>query len=609
MGRAVGRGADVAIVTNDNPRPKMRPASRTASSSGFAAHRSNRSAPTISRTVRAGTSSSSTDRRRSASRSPWQLPAMSSSSPGRGTRTLKSSARKSATSTIVKKRVGPLRCGARRAKRGAEWPPPSRRTRPASPRVRSSKRLAERSCVGATCRRAGSRPTAAPSSRGARSWHFAVRPATDTRTSTGPWHAELDSSSSSGGARRSDSRRRRHRGRRHAPRLGRSRASVPSPMARRASGDEQRSCHCDHRQRREDDDEGALRLHPRRRRRLPCDGGEPQQSNRPPRDGVLRRRGAPLRRSRSGHERARRDRRARAHRRARRGRRDEHRGRPRGRRRGCSCRRRAREGGALRRAGPEWSRHRESTSTTSPPSSRRPRRSGARNVVGFGRGAAARYRIDACESRGGGGAHVVIVRDVDRIAVDLPILGEAAALDFAAALAAADAALGAPISLDILSRIQFRAVAGRGAVRLLGRDVLLVDDTYNANPASVRNALAGLAEIEDVVESRRTVAILGEMRELGATSEAEHAAVGDAVVAAGVSLVIGSGGLVDLTLERAAKGGIATIRGSSTSDAARHAVAEIRPHDVVLVKGSRGVALECIVDEIVRAVGVAGGAR
>jgi UDP-N-acetylmuramoyl-tripeptide--D-alanyl-D-alanine ligase len=238
----------------------------------------------------------------------------------------------------------------------------------------------------------------------------------------------------------------------------------------------------------------------------------------------------------------------------------------------------------------------------------RAERSSARNVVGFGRGGAARYRIEACESRGGGGAHVVVVRDRDRIAVDLPILGEAAALDFAAALAASDAAVGAPISLDVLSRIQFRAVAGRGAARLLGRDVLLIDDTYNANPASVRNALTGLAEIGRV-ESRRTIAILGEMRELGAVSESEHTAIGDAVVAAGVSLVIGSGGLVDLTLERAAKGGVATIRGASTSDAARHAVAEIRPHDVVLVKGSRGVALERVVDEIVRAVGVAGGAR
>jgi UDP-N-acetylmuramoyl-tripeptide--D-alanyl-D-alanine ligase len=142
-------------------------------------------------------------------------------------------------------------------------------------------------------------------------------------------------------------------------------------------------------------------------------------------------------------------------------------------------------------------------------------------------------------------------------------------------------------------------------VRHLGRDVLLVDDTYNANPASVRTALAGLAEIGRV-ESRRTVAILGEMRELGAVAEAEHTAMGDAIVSAGVSLVIGSGGLVDLTLARAAIGGVATIRGTSSADAARHAVTAIRPRDVVLVKGSRGVALERVVEEIVRAVGAAG---
>jgi UDP-N-acetylmuramoyl-tripeptide--D-alanyl-D-alanine ligase len=238
----------------------------------------------------------------------------------------------------------------------------------------------------------------------------------------------------------------------------------------------------------------------------------------------------------------------------------------------------------------------------------RAERSPASTRVGFGRGASARYRIESCESRGGGGSRVVVVRDGERIEVDLPILGDAAALDFAAALAAADAAAGEPISREALARVAFHAIAGRGAARLLGRDVLLVDDTYNANPSSMRNALAGLAEIGRV-ESRRTVAVLGEMRELGAVAEAEHTAIGDALVSAGVSLVIGSGGLVDLTLARAARGGVATIRGASTAEAAQHAVAAIRPRDVVLVKGSRGVALERVVEEIVRAVGAAGDTR
>jgi UDP-N-acetylmuramoyl-tripeptide--D-alanyl-D-alanine ligase len=234
--------------------------------------------------------------------------------------------------------------------------------------------------------------------------------------------------------------------------------------------------------------------------------------------------------------------------------------------------------------------------------------SGAATKVGFGRASGARYRIEACESRGGGGSHVVVSRDGEPIAVDLPILGEAAGLDFAAALAAADAAVGRPVPAATIHSISFHPVAGRGAVRHLGSDVLLVDDTYNANPSSVRNALEGLAEIGRV-ESRRTVAILGEMRELGAVAEAEHTAMGDAIVAAGVALVIGAGGLVDLTLARAARGGVETIRGASTEHAAERAVAAIRPHDVVLVKGSRGVALERVVEQIVRAVGLPEGAR
>jgi UDP-N-acetylmuramoyl-tripeptide--D-alanyl-D-alanine ligase len=108
----------------------------------------------------------------------------------------------------------------------------------------------------------------------------------------------------------------------------------------------------------------------------------------------------------------------------------------------------------------------------------------------------------------------------------------------------------------------------------------------------MRSALATLAEIAG---PRRRVCVLGEMKELGAHAEPEHVALGDAVFQAGVSLAIGCGGLISKTLSRAAELGVEVISCASTEDAAREAKDRVRPSDVVLVKGSRGVGAEKVV--------------
>lgn len=177
--------------------------------------------------------------------------------------------------------------------------------------------------------------------------------------------------------------------------------------------------------------------------------------------------------------------------------------------------------------------------------------------------------------------------------VRLPIPGEAAATDLCAAIAAQEAATGVQLSAErITEALASLTVPGRGDLQRLPDDVLLLDDTYNANPASMRAALATLAE---VAGSRRKIAVLGEMKELGDIGRSEHLLLGDAIVDAGVTLVIGCGGLINLALFRAAKRGIAVVSATSTETAAKEAKARVRPGDAVLVKGSRGVGAERVV--------------
>lgn len=115
----------------------------------------------------------------------------------------------------------------------------------------------------------------------------------------------------------------------------------------------------------------------------------------------------------------------------------------------------------------------------------------------------------------------------------------------------------------------------------LADGILLLNDCYNANPLSMRAALANLAERAG---GRRRLAVLGEMAELGPGAEDFHREVGEQAAALGVE-VIGVGPLAR------AYGGRSV---SSAGEAGDALAALLRPGDVVLVKGSRSVGLETV---------------
>jgi UDP-N-acetylmuramoyl-tripeptide--D-alanyl-D-alanine ligase len=226
----------------------------------------------------------------------------------------------------------------------------------------------------------------------------------------------------------------------------------------------------------------------------------------------------------------------------------------------------------------------------------------AGRVVTFGRSEHSDVRLVRRTALGPEGSRVHLTRKEVESAFVLPLPGEAAAIDFAAALAAAETALGEPLAdRSIASALRVLApVAGRMHPRRLKDGVLVLDDAYNANPASVRAALATLGDFP----APRRVAILGEMKELGAIAEAEHRMLGEAVAEAGVGLLVSCGGLADATARAAEGRGVEVVFAASAAEAAKAALARVRPGDVVLVKASRSVGAECVVEALVAARGL-----
>ena len=231
------------------------------------------------------------------------------------------------------------------------------------------------------------------------------------------------------------------------------------------------------------------------------------------------------------------------------------------------------------------------------------RRTVARPLL-YGLGPGADVTAAVVESRGAAGMAFEIVARAPRPARIPVAIGALGRHSVANALAAA--AVGLVAGLDDaaiaagLATPWGRAADHRGAL-VEAPGLTILDDTYNASPPAVVAALAVLATLPG-----RPVAVLGEMRELGPLHEAAHREVGSA--AAGV--------VAELVVVGAAADGIAAGAAAAGLDPARiHRVADreaavellreiLHAGDVVLVKASRGAALESIV-EALRA-GIAG---
>jgi UDP-N-acetylmuramoyl-tripeptide--D-alanyl-D-alanine ligase len=233
---------------------------------------------------------------------------------------------------------------------------------------------------------------------------------------------------------------------------------------------------------------------------------------------------------------------------------------------------------------------------------RRARDFGVTRIVGFGKTDAAEARLVACRLQDDGSDVVATVHG-RRIEYRLGAAGEHWALNSVAALAVVDA-LGADVIEAAATLVEVRASAGRGARRRLNfgtGTIELLDESYNANPASVGAMLAVLARTEPGPGGRRILA-LGDMRELGEGADAYHAGLADAVAASGAAQVFLCGPHMRALWDRLAT----TQKGAHEQDSAMLAgevAAALRAGDVVAVKGSLGSRMKTVVDAIVAASG------
>jgi UDP-N-acetylmuramoyl-tripeptide--D-alanyl-D-alanine ligase len=178
--------------------------------------------------------------------------------------------------------------------------------------------------------------------------------------------------------------------------------------------------------------------------------------------------------------------------------------------------------------------------------------------------------------------------------------GRHLAMNSLAVLAAVSLA-GADLALAALALANWKAPAGRGARIVLsvpGGEILLIDESYNANPASMRAALALLGQAQIGQQGRR-IAVLGDMLELGEAGPRLHAELSGPAEAAGVDLVYCSGPLMRSlweALPSRLRGGYA-----GTSAALEPAVLEgLRAGDAVMIKGSLGSKMGPIVKALER---------
>jgi UDP-N-acetylmuramoyl-tripeptide--D-alanyl-D-alanine ligase len=218
----------------------------------------------------------------------------------------------------------------------------------------------------------------------------------------------------------------------------------------------------------------------------------------------------------------------------------------------------------------------------------------AGRVVWFGRGR--RHDLSA-ESWSGTpfGMHFALRVGARRVDVAMPLAGPHFVESFLAAAAAAHV-LGVPAEAMAEAAASLRPAPHRGEVRRLGADVLLLDDCYNSSPEALEAAVVALS----LARGRRRVAVLGDMLELGPTGPALHRERGRAL-AGRVDAVVGVGPLAKEILEGAREAGVpaGAVHHFAAAAAAAAAIPEfVRPGDAVLVKGSRGVRLEAVVDAL-----------
>jgi len=196
----------------------------------------------------------------------------------------------------------------------------------------------------------------------------------------------------------------------------------------------------------------------------------------------------------------------------------------------------------------------------------------------------------------GEGTNAVFALRGRRLKLRLPVRQRHQAANVLAALLAYDA-LGLDLGAAQTGAAQIRLSRWRGEESPLPGGGLLINDAYNANPMSMRAALADLA---DRGAGRRLVAVLGDMAELGAGAESYHREIGRFAEETGIAVLVAVGPLARFYLDEA--NGITGREWAATPAEALEQLRRIlEPGDCVLVKASRALGLEAVAEGLATA--------
>jgi UDP-N-acetylmuramoyl-tripeptide--D-alanyl-D-alanine ligase len=221
----------------------------------------------------------------------------------------------------------------------------------------------------------------------------------------------------------------------------------------------------------------------------------------------------------------------------------------------------------------------------------------AGRVVRFGSAPDADVRTVSVEPRGLEGSRADVRTPAGDVHLETPLLGAGNLMNV---LAAAAVAIQFEVPLAEIARraATLRPAPHRGELLRLPGGITLVDDSYNASPAALRQTLDTIAAATGCA---RKVGVVGEMLELGAHALELHRGCGRAAAVALDVLIAVGGAPARALAEAAVAAGLpagAVVVAADAEEAAGVALRLVRPGDLVLVKGSRGIGTDLVVERL-----------
>ena len=223
----------------------------------------------------------------------------------------------------------------------------------------------------------------------------------------------------------------------------------------------------------------------------------------------------------------------------------------------------------------------------------RAKEAGVTKILSFGKATSADARLLSATTQGDG-QNVLATIGKMRLAFAINAAGGHIAMNAIAALLAAQE-LGADVARGADELANFAALKGRGA-RFSAGDVEVIDESYNANPASMAAAMELLGKAEPQGGGRR-IAALGDMRELGPESAALHKALARNIAAARADLVFLCGPNMRALWDALPKKNRGHY-GETSTELAPEMMRSLKKGDVVLVKGSFGSRMSVIIEAL-----------